>query len=143
MFYGQSNYLIEHYSLMVAKSHGSIDECEKLYFDDYNFKYAKDKLLQSSLFSSNNILVIKCDKKIPKKEVDELIQACNTNSDSTVIFSCMGDSDFKTMEKSFSDKTNSVCVRFFKPFDTEAVRLLENEAKSLCIKMIYHYVLTI
>jgi DNA polymerase-3 subunit delta len=133
MFYGQSNYLIEHYSLMVAKSHGSIDECEKLYFDDYNFKYAKDKLLQSSLFSSNNILVIKCDKKIPKKEVDELIQACNTNSDSTVIFSCMGDSDFKTMEKSFSDKTNSVCVRFFKPFDTEAVRLLENEAKSLNI----------
>jgi DNA polymerase-3 subunit delta len=118
---------------MVAKSHGSIDECEKLYFDDYNFKYAKDKLLQSSLFSSNNILVIKCDKKIPKKEVDELIQACNTNSDSTVIFSCMGDSDFKTMEKSFSDKTNSVCVRFFKPFDTEAVRLLENEAKSLNI----------
>lgn len=133
MFYGQSNYLIEHYSLMVARSHGSIDECEKLYFDDYNFKYAKDKLLQSSLFSSNNILLIKCDKKIPKKEVDELIQACNTNSDSTVIFSCMGDSDFKAMEKSFSDKTNSVCVRFFKPFDNEAVRLLENEAKSLNI----------
>lgn len=133
MFYGQSNYLIEHYSLMVAKSFGSIDECEKLYFDDYNFKYAKDKLLQSSLFSSNNILVIKCDKKIPKKEVDELIQACNTNSDSTVIFSCMGDSDFKAMEKSFSDKTNSVCVRFFKPFDNEAVRLLESEAQNLNI----------
>ncbi len=133
LFYGQSNYLVEHYSSKVASSFGSADEIEKLYFDDYNFKYAKDKLLQSSLFSSNNILLIKCDKKIQKKEVDELIQACNSNSDSVVIFSCMGDADFKTMEKSFSDKTNSVAVRFFKPFDNEAVRLLENEAKSLNI----------
>lgn len=68
-----------------------------------------------------------------KKEVDILIEACNTNADSTVIFSCMGDSDFKTMEKSFSDKTNSVSVRFFQPFDSEAVRLIENEAKLLNI----------
>ena len=27
------------------------NEIEKLYFDEYDFKYAKDKLLQSSLFS--------------------------------------------------------------------------------------------
>lgn len=131
MFYGQSNYLIEYYSTLVAKSIGAADEIEKLYFDDYDFKYAKNKLLQSSLFSSNNILLIKCDKKIQKKEVDELIEACNTNPDSTVIFACMGDSDFKTMEKSFGDSTNSVVVRFFQPFDSEAIRLVENEAKDL------------
>jgi len=133
MFYGQSTYLVDYYTNIVANSLGNKDEIEKLYFDEYNFKYAKDKLRQSSLFSSNNILLIKCEKKIPKKEVDALILACASNSDSTVIFSCIGDSDFKTMEKSFSTKTNSVVVRMFAPNDNEAVKLIENEAKKLNI----------
>ena len=134
MFYGQSTFLVEHYTQLVSSQLGTHDEIEKLYFDDYDFKYAKDKLLQSSLFSSNNILLIKCEKKIPKKELGVLIDACNTNLDSTVIFSCLGDSEFKTMENSFSAKTNSVAVRCFQPFDSEAIRILENEAKQLNIK---------
>ena len=133
MFYGQSTYLVDYYTNIVANSLGDKDEIEKLYFDEYNFKYAKEKLLQSSLFSSNNILLIKCEKKLPKKEVDVLIEACNTNMDSTVIFSCIGDSDFRTMEKSFSPKTNSAVVRMFAPNDNEAVKLIENEAKKLNI----------
>lgn len=134
MFYGQSTFLTEQYSLNVAKMFGKDDEIEKLYFEDYDFKYAKDKLLQSSLFSSNNILLIKTEKKIPKKELDTLIEACNTNPDSTLIIACMGDSDFKTMESSFSLNTNSVCVRFFQPTDAEALKFLEYEAKILKIK---------
>lgn len=133
MFYGQSTFLVEHYSNMVVSSLGQKDEIEKLYFDEYDFKYAKDKLLQSSLFSSNNILLIKCDKKIPKKEVDILVQSCNTNPDSTVVFSCIGETDFRSMEKSFTTKTNSVAVRMFALNDNEAVRMLENEAKKLNI----------
>jgi len=133
MFYGQSTFLVEHYSNIVIASLGQKDEIEKLYFDEYDFKYAKDKLLQSSLFSSNNILLIKCDKKIPKKEVDLLIQACNTNPDSTVVFSCIGETDFRTMEKSFTAKTNSAAVRMFSPNDNEAVRMIEEEAKKLNI----------
>ena len=133
MFYGQSTFLVEHYSNIVTSSLGQKDEIEKLYFDEYDFKYAKDKLLQSSLFSSNNILLIKCEKKIPKKEVDVLVEACNTNADSTVIFSCIGDTDFRSMEKSFSTKTNSVAVRMFSLNDNEAVKLIESEAKKLNI----------
>lgn len=133
MFYGQSVFLVEHYALKIARLHGQNDEIEKLYFDDYNFKYAKDKLLQSSLFSSNNILLIKLEKKVPKKEVEELIEACNINPDSTVIFSCLGDSDFKTMGNYFSPKTNSVSIRMFSPSNPEAIKLLENEAKGLNI----------
>ena len=134
MFYGQSTYLIEYYTSIVLKSLGQNDEVEKLYFDDYDFKYAKDTLLQSSLFSSNNILLIKLEKKLPKKEAQALIEACNTNSDSTVIFSCLGDSDFKTMGDCFSPKTNSASVIMFLPNDNEAIKLLENEAKTLNIK---------
>ena len=134
MFYGQSIFLIEQYSLAIAQSLGQSDEVEKLYFDDYDFKYAKDKLLQSSLFSSNNILLVKIEKKIPKKEVDSLIEACNLNPDSTLIFACLGDTDFKTMESSFSLKTNSAAVRFFQPTDTEAIKFIEYEAKQLGIQ---------
>ncbi len=135
MFYGQSIFLIEQYALVIAQSLGNSDEIEKLYFDDYDFKYVKDKLLQSSLFSSNNIVLIKTDKKIPKKEVDSLIEAANLNPDSTVIFACLGDGDFKTMEASFSLKTNSAAVRFFLPTDIEAIKFLEFEAKMLDIKI--------
>ena len=131
MFYGQSTFLIEQYSLAIAQSLGQSDEIEKLYFEEYDFKYAKDKLLQSSLFSSNNILLINIENKLPKKEVDTLIEACNMNPDSTVIFACLGDADFKTMEASFTLKTNSAAVRFFQPTDIEAIKFLEYEAKQL------------
>lgn len=131
MFYGQSNFLIDYYTNLVSSKLGSKDEIEKLYFDDYNFKYAKNKLLQSSLFASNNILIIKLEKKLSKKEVTELIEACSTNPDSKVIFSCVGDNDFKAMAGYFTAKSNSVSVRFFSPFPSEAVKLIENQARAL------------
>ncbi len=131
MFYGQSSFLIEYYTNLIANQLGNKDEIEKLYFDDYNFKYAKDKLLQSSLFSSNNILIIKIDKKLPKKDVTELIEACSINPDSKVIFACMGDSDFKAMDGYFTPKLNAVSVRFFSPFANEAVKLIETHARKL------------
>ena len=134
MFYGQSIFLVEQYALSIAESLGQNDEIEKMYFEEYDFKYAKDKLLQSSLFSSNNILLIKIEKKIPKKEVDALVDACNTNPDSTIIFACLGDGDFKTMEASFTLKKNAAAVRFFQPTDTEAIKFLEYESKMLEIK---------
>lgn len=134
LFYGQSIFLIEQYSLAIAQMFGQSDEIEKLYFDDYDFKYAKDKLLQSSLFSSNNILLIKTEKKIPKKELDSLVEAANMNPDSTLIIACMGDSDFKTMESSFTPQSNSVFVRFFQPTDIEALKFLEYEANLLQMK---------
>ncbi len=132
MFYGQSSYLCEYYAQIVANSLAQDKEdIEKIYFDDYDFKYLKDKLLQSSLFSSSNIVLVKTEKKLPKKEVDELILACNTNKDSKIIFVCLGDSDFKTMANYFSPKTNSVSVRMFNPSNYEATQLLQKEAQKL------------
>lgn len=129
MFYGQSTYLIEEYALSVAKSFGNDDEIEKIYFDDFDLKYAKDKLRQSSLFSSNNILLIKLEKKLNKKDALELIDAANSNPDSRVILACLGDTDFRTMGGYFTPKTNSVSVRMFTPYANEAIKLLETKAK--------------
>lgn len=134
MFFGQSTFLVESYSSMVASSIGTREDIEKIYFDEYNFKYCKDKLLQSSLFSSNNILIIKTEKKLPKTEVVSLIEACNTNPDSTVIFSCIGDDDFRTMSGYFSDKTKSASVRMFAPNPYEATQILESEALKLSLR---------
>ncbi|MFA9374361.1 MAG: DNA polymerase III subunit delta [Poseidonibacter sp.] len=133
MFFGQALFLVEQYALDIANSCGTKDEIEKLYFDDYDFKYIKNKLLQSSLFSSNNVVLVKLEKKIPKKDVEALIEACNINPDSTIIFSCLGDTEFKTMAGYFTSKNNSASVRMFQPSDTEAIRILEKEAKLLNI----------
>ncbi|MFY9075380.1 DNA polymerase III subunit delta [Malaciobacter mytili] len=134
MFYGQSTFLVEYYTEIVAKSIAQKDEIERVYFDDYNFKEIKDKLLQSSLFSSTNLIVIKTEKKIQKKELTELINACNINPDSTLILACLGDSEFKTMSSCFSTATNSISVRMFSPFTNEAIKILEHEAKELKVQ---------
>ena len=128
MFYGQSTFLVEQYSYLVSKIIAKDEDVEKLYFEEYNFKYAKDRLLQSSLFSSNNVVLIKIDKKIPKKELDSLVEAANLNKDSTLILACIGDADFKSMESSFTTKQNACAVRFFFFFSNEAIGFLQNEA---------------
>ncbi|MGM0518612.1 MAG: DNA polymerase III subunit delta [Campylobacterota bacterium] len=129
MFYGQSTFLVEYYSSKIAKIHAPDGEIEKIYFDDYDFNSAKNMLMQSSLFSNTNTVLIKLNSKRPKKEVDELIKVCNTNSNSTVIFSCLGDGEFKTMANAFNPKSNCVSIRMFSPSNNEAIRILQEEAK--------------
>lgn len=129
-FYGQSHFLIDYYASFVADIHGQKDDIEKIYYDDYNFKYAKDKLLQSSLFSSNNILVIKTEKKLSKTELTSLVEACNANPDSILIY-CLKSDDGKALESVFSSKANGVSVRFFAPKEYEAIKILEVEAAKL------------
>lgn len=131
MFYGQSDYLVEKYSQETALRVAQEEEIRKIYFDEYDFNECSNYLSQSSLFSSFNVLLIKTTKKLPKKEIDQLISYCNINTQSFVIFACIGDNDFKTMTKSFTKKTNSCEVRFFAPFDNDALTILNNEAKKL------------
>ncbi len=129
MFYGQCDYLVEQYSNNIALQLANGEDIQKIYFDEYDFKECSNFLSQSSLFSANNILLIKSVKTIPKKEVDALLDICSTNSDSKVIFCCIGETDFKNMAKSFTKKNQSVEVRFFTPNDKEAIHILNEEVK--------------
>jgi len=131
MFYGGCDYLVEKYADTVTKQLANGEDIQKIYYDEYNLTDCSNFLSQSSLFSANNILLIKTNKKILKKEVDELIANCQSNSDSKVVFCCTGDTDFKTMAKSFSKKTNSAEVRFFEPNEQEAINILYSEVKAL------------
>ena len=128
LFYGQSDFLVEHYASIVSQKLANGEDIQKVYFDEYSFDKCVDILSQSSLFSSANILLIKTMKKIPKKELDKLVEICNINQDSFLVCACVGDTDFKTMAKSFTTKTNSAEVRFFAPNPSEAMKILEDEA---------------
>ncbi len=134
MFWGQNDFLIENYAQKVALSFAPSQDIQKVYFDEYNFDNCLNTLSQSSLFSDTNIVLIKTIKKIPKKELDLLINACNINSDSHLIIACLGDVDFKTMTKSFTTKTSSAEVRFFLPNISEAMQILNNEATNLNVQ---------
>lgn len=133
MFYGQSNYLVDKYTQMVANKYATQEPASKIYFEEFKVNEAKNFLLQSSLFSQNNTLIIRLDKPLNKADSTALIEACNTNQDSTVIIACMGDGEFKTMERYFTKKNNSVAVRFFSPFPNEALFYIQEEAKKLNI----------
>ena len=130
MFYGASEYLVESYALKVATRLANGDDIIKIYFDEYDFDNCYNTLTQSSLFSSSNILLLKINKKLPKKEIEKLVDACRLNPSSKLVIACLGEVDFKTMAKSFTAKTSSVEVRFFAPYDNEAINILSEVAKS-------------
>ncbi len=134
LFYGQSDYLVEEYSKKVSLKLANGDDIQKIYFDEYNFKECINYLSQSSLFSSNNVLLLKIAKKIAKKELDQLVSICNTNPDSSLVVCCMGQVDFKTMAKSFTKKVSAAEVRFFLPTDQEALQVLGDEAHRLSLQ---------
>lgn len=135
MFWGNNDYLIDQYSKKVSLKLANGEDIFKIYFDEYNFKDISNHLSSSSLFSSTNIVLIKTNKKIPKKELDQLITICNTNPDSFLVISCIGDVDFRSMSKSFTAKNSSVEVRMYDPTDQEAITILSDQSqkKSLTI----------
>ena len=94
------------------------------YYDEYDFSSAKAHLSQASLFGDRNILIIKSEKKVPKKELDTLLELTYKNPDNIFVYAYYG-SDHKTYNnaKSFA-KTKTMNVRFFHPKEYEAQNIL-------------------
>ena len=128
-FYGECDYQNNYFSDKVIENWRQEDD-EKLllHYDEYDFTTAKNHLGQSSLFGGQNIVVVKSDKAIPKKELDVLIGLCEKSDNSFFLFQYFGDSKkaaniAKSFKKSF--------VRFFKPNLGEALSLLNLKAKEV------------
>jgi DNA polymerase-3 subunit delta len=132
LFYGEADYLID---LYIQKTLDSLkieeDEVQKVYFDDYDYNYVKDQLSQSSLFASNNVLVVKQNKKIDARHMKELVSVAQSNPDSVVIFAIYINEKLTTHEKYFTPKTDGVVVRFFAPKAHQAINLLLDEARKI------------
>jgi len=127
VFFGESHFLIDMYTKMLT----SIEDANILiYFhDEYDFNSAKAHLSQGSLFGDRNILIIKSEKKIPKKELDTLLGFCDKNPDNIFVYDYYG-SDYKTYnnKKTFA-KTQAMSVRFFHPKEYEAQNIIAQIAK--------------
>jgi len=133
VFFGESSFLIDMYTKMLT----SIDDANILnfYHDEYNFNSAKEHLSQGSLFGDRNILIIKSEKKVPKKELDILLGLCDKNSDNIFVYAYYG-SDHKTYnnKKAFA-KSKAMSVRFFNPKDFEAQNIVLGRAQELNVNI--------
>ncbi|WP_321778921.1 DNA polymerase III subunit delta [Sulfurimonas sp.] len=133
VFFGESSFLIDAYTKMIS----NIQDASILsfYHDEYDFKSAKAHLSQSSLFGGVNILIIKSDKKIQKKELDEFISLCEKNKDNMLIYAYYGDKHQTYTAKTFLAKQNTIVVRFFHPNHHESVSIVQNVVNAKKVNM--------
>ena len=136
MLYGDSHFLIDRYvRLLSTKEDANI---LSLYHGEYNFNNATAHLSQGSLFGGQNILIIKNEKKVPKKELDALLELCKKSPDNTFIYAYYG-TDFKKLSTAaFTAKSGGVAVRFFTPYPGEAKTLLLQEAAAIGVQLDQH-----
>ncbi len=141
LFFGDNAYMTDHYIEHYKKTLDAADDALTLYFDEWDFDQAKSYLMQTSLFGGTNLLIVKHDKKIPKKELDTLIELANKNSDNYFLYAYAGGAkDAKSMQSSFSEKKGGVWVRFFEPNIRDGIALLQQHAQALGLD-IDHYAL--
>ncbi len=115
---------------------GESDNVLSFYFDEYNFASAKNFIAQPSLFGDVNILYIRSEKKIPKKELDVFVSLCHKNPTSYFLLQFDGnDLVGKDITKSFAKKNSADFVRFFKPKIGEAISLLQKKSRELSLEI--------
>ena len=127
VFFGESTFLIDMYTKMLTNIEGA--NILTYYHDEYDFNSAKAHLSQGSLFGDRNILIVKSEKKVPKKELDALLELCDKNPDNIFVYAYYG-SDHKSYnnKKAFA-KTKAMSVRFFHPKEYEAQNIITHIAQ--------------
>jgi DNA polymerase-3 subunit delta len=131
VLFGESSFLIDRYTELLSKKVNA--SILSFYFDEYNFSSAKAHLSQASLFGGDNILIVKSEKKVPKKDLDIFIDLCEKNQDNTFIYAYYG-SDYKSYAKSFSKKS-TMSVRFFNPDLGESINMVAQVARNKSVKI--------
>jgi DNA polymerase-3 subunit delta len=129
--FGESHFFIDRYAAALSRIEGA--STLSLYFDEYDFAAAKAHLSQGSLFGDQNLLIIKSEKKLPKAELDVLVELVLKNPDNTLIYCYYGD-DIKGADAAFKGKEAGF-VRFFNPYASEARALVLQEARVIGLSM--------
>ena len=132
LFFGENEYLIANYLQYYINITNASDSMLTLYFGEYSFEQAKAYLSQSSLFGGTNLLIIKNDKKIPKKELDFLIELVGKNSENFLLFHYQGSaSNAKSIQSSFTPKKGANWLRLFEPNIRESIDMLQKKAQQI------------
>ena len=141
LLYGENNYLVDYYIDAYIKKTDAKESMLSLYHDEWNFEQAKAFLSQTSLFGGTNLVVVKREKKIHKKELDILVELANKNEDNYFIYGYSGAAkDARSMQAAFTDKKGGVWVRFFEPNVRDGVAILQQKAQQIKLD-IDHYAL--
>jgi len=141
LLYGDNEYHIEYYLNIYIEQLSAKEDILALYFDEWDFNKAKSYLSQTSLFGGTNLLLIKHEKKIPKKELDILVELANKSADNYLLFAFSGTAkDAKGMQSSFTTKKGGEWVRFFEPTIRDGVAQLQQKAQKIGLD-IDHYAL--
>lgn len=141
LLYGENDYLVDHYIDHYTKTLDAQESMLRLYHDEWDFEQAKAFLSQTSLFGGTNLVVVKRDKKIPKKELDALVALANKSSDNYFLYGYGGVAkDARSMQAAFTDKKGGVWVRFFEPNIRDGVAMLQRKAQKIGLE-IDHYAL--
>ena len=141
LFYGENDYLIDYYIDLYIKKTDAKESMLSLYHDEWNFELAKNFLSQTSLFGGTNLVVVKHDKKITKKELDILIELANKSDDNYFLYGYSGAAkDAKSMQAAFSEKKGGLWVRFFEPNIRDGIAMLQQKAQQIQLD-IDHYAL--
>ncbi|MDO7252853.1 DNA polymerase III subunit delta [Helicobacter cappadocius] len=139
LLYGESNFLISYYSEKIARKITDKSNKTTFYYSDYDFRSVMDILGQSSLFGDESLVVLKLDKKLPKKDIDGLLNAIAVNTNNSLIIEFYrSDSktnaeyaqDFRTFASAFKGQ-GVIDVRFFAPNFYECIALLRERANEL------------
>ena len=141
LVFGENAYMIDHYIDLYRTKLDAKESALNLYYDEWNFDQAKNFLSQTSLFGGTNLVVVKHDKKIQKKELDILVALANRNRDNYFLYCYEGTAkDAKSMQAAFTDKKGGVWVRLFEANIREGVAILQQKAQKIDLD-IDHYAL--
>ncbi|PAF48668.1 hypothetical protein BKH41_05200 [Helicobacter sp. 12S02232-10] len=143
LLYGESEFLIKYYSDKIALKITESSNKTTFYYSDYDFKAVMAILGQSSLFGDVSLVVLKLDKKLSKKEIDEMLHALIRNQENALIIEFYRSEsrsnaeyaqDFKALSASFKNSSLGslgIEVRFFTPNFRESIALLKERASAL------------
>ncbi|MDD5405593.1 MAG: DNA polymerase III subunit delta [Sulfurovaceae bacterium] len=135
LVYGENQYVIEQYISHYITELDAKDDMLKLYFDEYNFEQAKGYLSQSSLFGGTNLIIIKHDKALPKKELEELLEIIKKNSNNYMVYAFLGvQKDIKQAAALFRND-DAIEVRLFEPSMRESTAILQKKSDALQIQI--------
>ena len=132
LFFGENEYLVANYLQHYINITNASESALTLYFDEYSFDRAKAYLSQSSLFGGTNLLIIKREKKIPKKELDILVELVAKSSENFLLFHYQGSAtNAKSLQSSFSPKKGANWLRLFEPNIRESIEMLQKKSQKI------------
>jgi DNA polymerase III subunit delta len=132
ILFGESHFFIDRYAQILSQMPDA--SVLSMYHDEYDFGTAFAHLSQASLFNDASLLVIKTEKKVPKADLDKLVEACQKNLSNRFIYAYYG-SDHKTCDKSFGAKAGGMSVRFFHPNYNDSIGFIAQKAAELNLQM--------